>query len=247
MKFDKILQYQKIDQEANALRAEMSKSKEWQKYQDAQNKLEAATSNIGKLTAEANELLKGYESMKSKMDSLRDELAEFDGILEDVQDVNEAEYYLKLVSAISDKLNALEKDRCDSIDRVADCFASLMRDITRELIETDNDIDDFTYNLGRMVYLLDAVDDVEKDSKKKRYNPLLLNYGECASKQEYLAANMDELSFLLNSTYNKMVGCYNRMDIKLYEGVLSNTVYLGIKMQMERLLKGDEKCQLTRL
>ena len=91
MKFDKILQYQKIDQEANALRAEMSKSKEWQKYQDAQNKLEAATSNIGKLTAEANELLKGYESMKSKMDSLRDELAEFDGILEDVQDVNEAE------------------------------------------------------------------------------------------------------------------------------------------------------------
>ncbi len=110
MKFDKILQYQKIDQEANALRAETSKSKEWQKYQDAQNKLEAATSNIGKLTAEANELLKGYESMKSKMDSLRDELAEFDGILEDVQDVNEAEYYLKLVSAISDKLNALEKE-----------------------------------------------------------------------------------------------------------------------------------------
>ena len=153
----------------------------------------------------------------------------------------------RLMKASFSKLNALEKDRCDSIDRVADCFASLMRDITRELIETDNDIDDFTYNLGRMVYLLDAVDDVEKDSKKKRYNPLLLNYGECASKQEYLAANMDELSFLLNSTYTKMVGCYNRMDIKLYEGVLSNTVYLGIKMQMERLLKGDEKCQLTRL
>ena len=92
----------------------------------------------------------------------------------------------RLMNESFSKLNALEKDRCDSIDRVADCFASLMRDITRELIETDNDIDDFTYNLGRMVYLLDAVDDVEKDSKKKRYNPLLLNYGECASKQEYL-------------------------------------------------------------
>lgn len=145
------------------------------------------------------------------------------------------------------RLNELEKQQCDSIDRVADCFASLMRDITRELVKTDSDIDDFMYNLGRMVYLLDAVDDVEKDSKKKRYNPLLLNYGECASKQEYLEKNSEEFSFLLNSTYNKMVGCYNRMDIKLYEGVLSNTVYLGIKMQMERLLKGDEKCQLTRL
>lgn len=145
------------------------------------------------------------------------------------------------------KLSQLEKEKCDSIDRVADCFASLMRDITRELVETDCEIDDFTYNLGRMVYLLDAVDDVEKDSKKGRYNPLLLNYGQCESKAEYLEKNRDELEFLLNSTYNKMVGSYNRMKIELYEGVLSNTVYLGIKMQMERLLKGDEKCQLTRL
>ena len=145
------------------------------------------------------------------------------------------------------RLNGLEREKCDSIDRVADCFASLMRDITREFVETDGDIDDFTYNLGRMVYLLDAVDDVEKDSKKHRYNPLLLNYGECANKQDYLSKNIDELSFLLTSTYNKMVGCYNRMNIKLYEGVLSNTVYLGIRMQMERLLKGDEKCQVTRL
>lgn len=29
-----------------------------------------------------------------------------------------------------------------------------------------------------------------------------------------------------------MVGSYNAMDIKMYEGVLSNTIYLGIKMQV---------------
>ena len=145
------------------------------------------------------------------------------------------------------RLNSLEKEKCDSIDRVADCFASLMRDITRELAKTDSVIDDFTYNLGRLVYLLDAVDDVEKDSKKNRYNPILLNYGKCDKKADYLAKNADELAFLLGSTYNKLVGSYNMRDVKLYEGVLSNTVYLGLKMQMERLLKGEEKCQLTRL
>lgn len=118
MKFDKILQYQKIDQEANALRAEMTKSEAWQKYQDAQSKLDAATSNIGKLTTEANELLKGYEVMKSKMDALKSELAEFDGILEDVQDLNEADYYLKLVGAISDKLNALEKEAAGVANKI---------------------------------------------------------------------------------------------------------------------------------
>ena len=153
----------------------------------------------------------------------------------------------KLMKDSFASLNALEKEKCASIDRVADCFASLMRDITRRLVKTDDTIDTFTYNLGRLVYLLDAVDDVEKDTKKKRYNPLLLNYGECANKADYMVKNADELSFLLNSTYNKMVASYNDMDIKLYEGVLSNTVYLGIKMQIERLLKGEDKCRLTRL
>lgn len=144
-------------------------------------------------------------------------------------------------------LRKLEKENCDSIDRVADTFATLMRDMTRLLIKTDDNIDMFCYNLGRLIYLLDAVDDVEKDSKSDEYNPLVLNYGKCTQKQDYLAKNADELSFLLNSTYNKMVGSYNAMDIKMYEGVLSNTIYLGIKMQLERLLKGEDKCRMTRL
>lgn len=153
----------------------------------------------------------------------------------------------KLMKQSFSRLNKLEKEKCDSIDMVADTFASLMRDVTKCFVKTDDVIDTFTYNLGRLVYLLDAVDDVEKDRKKGRYNPLLLNYGECTKKQDYLVKNADELSFLLNSAYNKMVGSYNAMNIVRYEGVLSNTVYLGIKMQMERLLKGEEKCQLTRL
>lgn len=144
-------------------------------------------------------------------------------------------------------LRKLEGEKCDSIDRVADTFATLMRDMTRLLIKTDDNIDTFCYNLGRLIYLLDAVDDVEKDSKSGEYNPLVLNYGQCTKKQDYLVKNADELSFLLNSTYNKMVGSYNAMDVKMYEGVLSNTIYLGIKMQLERMLKGEDKCRLTRL
>lgn len=153
----------------------------------------------------------------------------------------------KLMKEQFSKLYALEKENCDSIDRVADCFASLMRDVTKEFIDTDYTIDTFTYNLGRIVYLMDAVDDLEKDTKEKKYNPIILNYGECLDKKEYLTKNAEDLKYILYSTYNKMVGAYNEMKIVLAEGVLSNTVYLGIKMQMDRLLNGEEKCQMTRL
>ena len=145
------------------------------------------------------------------------------------------------------KLDILEKRNSAQLDLVADCFASLMRDVTRTLIPTDEHIDAFMYNLGRLVYFFDAADDVEKDAKKGRYNPLIAAYGKCDTKAEFLEKNAQELDFLLRSTYNKLVGAYNAMHIVVSEGVLSNTVYLGLYMQMERLLKGDDKCQVTRL
>ena len=145
------------------------------------------------------------------------------------------------------KLDILEKRDSAQLDLVADCFASLMRDVTRTLIPTDEHIDAFMYNLGRLVYFFDAADDVEKDAKKGRYNPLIAAYGKCDTKAEFLEKNAQELDFLLRSTYNKLVGAYNHMHIVVSEGMLSNTVYLGLNMQMERLLKGDDKCQVTRL
>lgn len=126
MKFDKMLEYQKIDQEVNSLKAEMTKSEAWQKYQDSQSKLADATASIGNLTNEANGLLKNYEAMKSKMEALKSELAEFDGILEDVQDVGEAEYYLKLINGLSDKLAALEKEAngaANKIDQINNSYS----------------------------------------------------------------------------------------------------------------------------
>ena len=103
MKFDKILQYQKIDQELMALENEVAKSDERQKLAVAKSRLESATEMIGKLKAEASDLLAGYAAMKGKIDALKEELDEFDGILEDVQDANEADHYLKMVASIADK------------------------------------------------------------------------------------------------------------------------------------------------
>lgn len=110
MNFDKIIQYQKIDQELMALENEVAKSDERQKLVAAKSRLDVATETIGKLKVEANELLSGYAVMKEKIDALKSELDEFDGILEDVQDATEADHYLKMVASIADKINALEKD-----------------------------------------------------------------------------------------------------------------------------------------
>lgn len=125
MTFDKILQYQKIDQELLALENEVAKSDAMQKLAVAKNRLNTATTSLNQIKTEASELLNGYNAMRSKIDALKAELDEFDGILDDVQDVGEAEHYLKLVTAIADKINALEKEAnlaASKIDQIGDNY-----------------------------------------------------------------------------------------------------------------------------
>lgn len=76
------------------------------------------------------------------------------------------------------RLSALEKENASSLDETADCFASLLasagdaaeggkeRRVCRELF----------YHVGRIVYLMDAADDLREDGEKGRFNPLVSHF-----------------------------------------------------------------------
>jgi len=147
-----------------------------------------------------------------------------------------------------EKLRELEKQNCSAVDLACEPFADLLSKITQILApEIDDTAKRFAYNLGKLVYLFDALDDVEKDAISKNYNPLTAAYGECASKAEFLQKNSQSLEFLLKLCYNQLVDDYNNMKVPVSEGVLSNIVYLGLKRQLDKLLKGEEACVKTRL
>lgn len=118
MKFDTILEYQNIDRELLALESEFAKSKERAAYVAAKAKLESATDTVGKLSHEAGELLANYNKLSARAEELKARLDEFDGILEGVADVNEADYYIRQIGAISDEIAALEKDALRDGERI---------------------------------------------------------------------------------------------------------------------------------
>lgn len=125
MKLDKILEYQKVDQELMALESEVAKSEQRQKLATAIAKRNTATETVVKLRQEASDLLASYSAIREKIEALKEELDDFDGIIEDVQDATEAEYYIKNVSAIADKISALEKEASGSsskIDQINDNY-----------------------------------------------------------------------------------------------------------------------------
>lgn len=83
--------------------------------------------------------------------------------------------------------------------------------------------------------------------QKKRYNPFIAKYGKPVSKEAFLKEHLQDVEFLLKTSYNTLIEAYDKMNIVVSEGVLSNIVYLGIDMQIKRLLKGEDKCITTRL
>lgn len=152
----------------------------------------------------------------------------------------------KLVEENYKKLAELEKQKCKQIDKLADCFAKILEGIILELGKNEIAAK-LGYFLGRWIYLMDAVDDCEKDFSKKVFNPLIVDEKDFLSRDDFLKTHKEELKYLLYSTYSMIVECYDKMEVTVGEGVLSNIIYQGLPSQMERILKGDTKCQKIRI
>ncbi|MBR6291156.1 MAG: hypothetical protein IKR53_06900, partial [Clostridia bacterium] len=160
----------------------------------------------------------------------------FRGMSEDVK---------KYVGELSD----LEKDGCASLDETAERFGSLMSRVFSagcEDGEKSRILAEAGRSAGRFVYAADAADDVLRDKKKKRYNPLLLSWGDRATEIIYDGKKKREI---LARPVAEAVMTAAMLDLRrlppavelLCEGgdpgvsaIVRNTVYLGMPDAMKR-------------
>lgn len=133
----------------------------------------------------------------------------------------------------------LEKTNTDSPDRAAEATAQMMTSLSDHFLKdkaTDSSRGLF-YSLGKWVYLIDALDDYDKDKKKKNYNPFVLCYGS-ENKKELVSAHGDDLNFLFNTLFYSMRE--NLAGVKFYfnRDLTDNIILRGIPAQTQRILQG---------
>lgn len=150
-----------------------------------------------------------------------------------------------------ERLYALEKQKCSSMDEVADPFGDLIKGIVSIGYKWDNDkhkkaVEWMGYNIGKWIYIIDAFDDIEKDIKKKNYNPLLLQYGY---KDEDIGKFKDrireEVSFNLIHTLAQAATALELLSMN-NKSIMENILYLGMDKKTKSVLEGrscrkDEK------
>lgn len=122
-----------------------------------------------------------------------------------------------------------------SAEPTALCLASTCTALTED--ETGRRVlSRFGYLLGRYVYLSDALDDLEKDEKKHRYNPFLLNN---------TAAELKALTFApavhsINATIAELMKTVDLLTLSDWDPVVKNIIYYGLKQSLNKILQKKE-------
>ncbi len=131
-----------------------------------------------------------------------------------------------------------EKGEC-SVDRAAEPSAMMMRRLSEHFLgdKATGATGELFYHLGKWVYLIDALDDYDKDRKKKRFNPFVAAYG-CASLQDLMKEKGDEVRFLFDTLFYALREHLSHIEFPFNRDLTDNVILRGIPAETERVMRG---------
>lgn len=118
------------------------------------------------------------------------------------------------------ELAAIEAADAQTPDAAAACFGRLMAAVFTLDREYDGFLAPFGEALGRFLYLMDAVMDLEEDVKKQRYNPLKALRAEGASAADFHAVLLSQLGAVSER--------FERLPLLQDAPLLRNILYSGV-------------------
>ena len=134
---------------------------------------------------------------------------------------------------ISSQINAESKENI-SLDEACDPSAKVLSKILPLCGETDREkrvLERIGYCLGRYIYLMDAANDLEEDIKKNRFNVLK------ALKSEDIVKTVEpQIYFCINEAAK----AFELLDIKKFEPILGNIIYLGLEDVFIKEIKNEK-------
>lgn len=125
--------------------------------------------------------------------------------------------------------NAVEKENCQSADKAAHPTAKFMEQLFAFCSDEPSKkrvLARIGYCLGRWIYLIDAIEDIDKDRKNGSYNPYLL----CDETKDLNSlALKDTLKESLQICEAEAQRAYELLGILKFEPIISNILYLGLE------------------
>lgn len=134
-------------------------------------------------------------------------------------------------------LTALEAAPGDGpaiLDQAADCFAALTAELAMLVPEEARIRRELFYHVGRFVYLLDAVDDLQDDFHCGRFNPLIPRFS--LTTPILSEADRDALTETMELSLAAAASAFELLPVRPDSAICANILYLGLPDAMRAVL-----------
>jgi len=140
-----------------------------------------------------------------------------------------------------DSLARLENARCPSIDMTADKFARVLSAVAsgQEDEKQRRILDQLFYHTGRIIYLLDAMDDLPEDIENDNYNPLRYRFALVGG--SLTEEDREELLLTIRHSQNQIISAYQLLEPGPWAEILANIIYFGVPWVTQMVFSGKWK------
>ncbi len=152
----------------------------------------------------------------------------------------------KLVSNMYKKLVEYEKTNGESIDISADPFGNMILEIVKLLLGENStaEVESLSYSLGKWIYLIDALDDFDKDIKNKNFNVFVNAYKDASTKEELIQKHGVDISIIFGSLLDEIALLSTKLNYKFNHDLINNVLLFGLKNQTKQIME-NKKCKNT--
>ncbi len=140
----------------------------------------------------------------------------------------------------------VEKAAVDSVDRAADATATMLQQFSVYALgeKATAHTDKLFYAVGKWIYLIDALDDYDKDVKKGAYNPFLLAF-KAPCKEALMEKNGEEVRFAFENIFCDIRESLAEITFHFNRDLSDNILLRGLPATTKRVMKGkcDKACK----
>ena len=136
----------------------------------------------------------------------------------------------------------IEKAKTESVDRAADATANILAEFSDLVLEDKASV--YTHNLfyavGKWIYLIDALDDYDKDRKKGAYNPFYFAYNAQRKEDLVKGKRGEEVGFIFHSIFFDIRENLSKIPFRFNRDLSDNILLRGLP-------KTTKEISLTRI
>lgn len=150
--------------------------------------------------------------------------------------------YPKMCAIVRESMQAqaaVEVQKTDSLDRAADPSATMLAKLSDLLLGEKKSEDTYAlfYQLGKWIYLIDALDDYDKDLAKKGYNPFVLAYG-AENKCKLVENHSEDMQFIFGTIFSEICSRFSVIPTEFNRDLAENVLLRGLPATTKKILEG---------